>query len=236
MNTVQFSAWALVTGNALIIKASEQDPLASTAAIRLLQQAGLPDGVLNLVHGRADVVKHLIAHPSVVAVSCITSSPTARAIYGAAAAAGKRVQANGGAKNPIVVAPDADLDRAAAGIVSSSYGMAGQRCLAGSRVVVVGDVYGDLMDRVVALADQLVVGDGMAEGVTMGRSSAPRARSGSWRRWGRRRIWVRRSSSMVGTCSRWVGRGRRTAISSGRRSLPIWIRGTGWRVGSCSVR
>ena len=168
MNTVQFSAWALVTGNALIIKASEQDPLASTAAIRLLQQAGLPDGVLNLVHGRADVVKHLIAHPSVVAVSCITSSPTARAIYGAAAAAGKRVQANGGAKNPIVVAADADLDRAAAGIVSSSYGMAGQRCLAGSRVVVVGDVYGDLMDRVVALADQLVVGDGMDEGVTMG--------------------------------------------------------------------
>ncbi|WP_283542939.1 aldehyde dehydrogenase family protein, partial [Rhodococcoides fascians] len=69
MNTVQFSAWALVTGNALIIKASEQDPLASTAVIRLLQQAGLPDGVLNLVHGRADVVKHLIAHPSVVAVS-----------------------------------------------------------------------------------------------------------------------------------------------------------------------
>ena len=121
-----------------------------------------------MVHGRADVVKHLIAHPSVVAVSCITSSPTARAIYGAAAAAGKRVQANGGAKNPIVVAPDADLDRAAAGIVSSSYGMAGQRCLAGSRVVVVGDVYCDLMDRVVALADQLVVGDGMAEGVTMG--------------------------------------------------------------------
>ncbi|WP_276138908.1 aldehyde dehydrogenase family protein [Rhodococcus sp. T2V] len=168
MNTVQFSAWALVTGNALIIKASEQDPLASIAVIRLLQQAGLPDGVLSLVHGRADVVQYLVAHRSVAAVSCITSSPTARAIYAAAAAAGKRVQANGGAKNPIVVAPDADVDRAAAGIVSSSFGMAGQRCLAGSRVVVVGDVYGDLMDRVVALADQLVVGDGAVEGVTMG--------------------------------------------------------------------
>ncbi|MBV6759798.1 aldehyde dehydrogenase family protein [Rhodococcus opacus] len=168
MNTVQFSAWALVTGNALIIKASEQDPLASSAAIRLLQRAGLPDGVLSLVHGRVDVVQHLIGHPSVAAVSCITSSPTARAIYAAAASAGKRVQANGGAKNPIVVAPDADLDKAAAGIVSSSFGMAGQRCLAGSRVVVVGDVYDELMARVVALADELVVGDGAVEGVSMG--------------------------------------------------------------------
>jgi malonate-semialdehyde dehydrogenase (acetylating) / methylmalonate-semialdehyde dehydrogenase len=168
MNTVQFSAWALVTGNALIIKASEQDPIASTAAIRLLELAGLPAGVLNLVHGRADVVKHLISHPAVKAVSCITSSPTAKAIYEAASAAGKRVQANGGAKNPIVVAPDADLDKAAAGIISSSYGMAGQRCLAGSRVVVIGDVYDDLVERVVALANQIVVGNGLDEGVTMG--------------------------------------------------------------------
>ena len=168
MNTVQFSAWALVTGNALIIKASEQDPIASTAAIRLLQQAGLPAGVLTLVHGRADVVKYLISHPAVAAVSCITSSPTAKAIYEAASAAGKRVQANGGAKNPIVVAPDADLDKAAAGIISSSYGMAGQRCLAGSRVVVIGDIYDDLLERVVALANQIVVGNGLDDGVTMG--------------------------------------------------------------------
>ncbi|WP_280212334.1 aldehyde dehydrogenase family protein [Nocardia cyriacigeorgica] len=168
MNTVQFSAWALVTGNTLIVKASEQDPIASSAAIRLLQQAGLPAGVLNLVHGRADVVQHLIAHPSVRAVSCITSSPTAKAIYAQAAAAGKRVQANGGAKNPIVVAVDADLDRAAAGILSSSYGMAGQRCLAGSRVVVIGEVYDALMAKLVAGAEQIVVGAGADEGVTMG--------------------------------------------------------------------
>jgi malonate-semialdehyde dehydrogenase (acetylating)/methylmalonate-semialdehyde dehydrogenase len=168
MNTVQFSAWALVTGNTLVIKASEQDPIASTAVVRLLQQAGLPDGVLNLLHGRGDIVKQLITNPSVAAVSCIASSPTARAIYQAASAAGKRVQANGGAKNAIVVAPDADLDRAAEGIISSSYGMAGQRCLAGSRLLVVGDVYDDLMERVVDLADQIVVGNGLDRNVTMG--------------------------------------------------------------------
>ncbi|MEU6561613.1 aldehyde dehydrogenase family protein [Nocardia nova] len=168
MNTVQFSSWALVTGNTLIIKASEQDPIASSAAIRLLQEAGLPAGVLNLVHGRADVVKHLIAHPAVRAVSCITSSPTAKAIYESAAAAGKRVQANGGAKNPIVVASDADLDRAAAGVISSAYGMAGQRCLAGSRVIVIGDVYDELLNKVVALAEKIVVGSGRDEAVTMG--------------------------------------------------------------------
>ncbi|ORA82732.1 aldehyde dehydrogenase family protein [Mycobacterium malmoense] len=168
MNTVQFSAWALVTGNTLVIKASEQDPVASSNAIRLLHQAGLPDGVLSLVHGRADIVKHLISHPSVRAVSCITSSPTARAIYATAAAAGKRVQANGGAKNPIVVASDADLDKAATGIISSAYGMAGQRCLAGSRLVVLSDIYDDLMERVVNRANELVVGSGLDDGVSMG--------------------------------------------------------------------
>ena len=168
MNTVQFSSWALVTGNSLIIKASEQDPIASSNAIRLLQQAGLPDGVLSLVHGRADVVKHLITHPDVAAVSCITSSPTAKAIYASASAAGKRVQANGGAKNPIVVAPDADLDKAADGVLASTFGMAGQRCLAGTRLVVIGDIYDDLMRRIVDRANALVVGNGLDEGVTMG--------------------------------------------------------------------
>lgn len=168
MNPVQFSAWALVCGNTLVIKASEQDPVASSAAIGLLQQAGLPAGVLSIVHGHADVANRLVTHPAVAAVSSITSSPTAHAIYKAAAAEGKRVQANGGAKNPIVVAPDADLDRAANGIVASAYGMAGQRCLAASRLVVVGDVYDDLINRVVGAANALVLGNGLNEGVTLG--------------------------------------------------------------------
>jgi len=168
MNPSQFSAWALVTGNTLVVKASEQDPLASTMAIGLLQESGIPDGVLNLIHGRADASKRLIEHPKVAAVSCITSSPTAKAIYTTASAAGKRVQANGGAKNPIVVAEDADLDLAATGIVQSAFGMAGQRCLAGSRVVVVGGVYDALLERVSDLADELVIGAGSDDGTTLG--------------------------------------------------------------------
>ncbi|GEE01655.1 methylmalonate-semialdehyde dehydrogenase (acylating) [Gordonia spumicola] len=167
MNTVQFTSWALVTGNTLIIKASEADPIASTTVLGLIQDA-LPKGVLNLVHGHADIVKHMIAHPSVQAVSCITSSPTAKAIYAAAAQAGKRVQANGGAKNPIVIAEDADIDVAVNGIIMSAYGMAGQRCLAGDRLVVIGDVYDKLLPALTTAIDAIVTGDGAVEGVTMG--------------------------------------------------------------------
>ncbi|WP_033294120.1 aldehyde dehydrogenase family protein [Amycolatopsis jejuensis] len=168
MNPAQFTAWSLVCGNTLVLKVSEQDPLASTHLVRILQEAGLPAGVLNLVHGNADTVLRLVTHPAVAAVSCITSTPVARAIYVAAAAEGKRVQANGGAKNPIVVADDADLEAAAAGIVASAYGMAGQRCLAGTRIIAQDGVYAELLDRVVDLASGLVVGSGRDEKTTMG--------------------------------------------------------------------
>lgn len=168
MNPTQFSAWALVCGNTLVLKASEQDPLASTHLVSLLQESGLPEGVLSLLHGQADVAKRLITHPEVAAVSCITSSPTARAVYEAATAAGKRVQANGGASNPIVVAEDADLEQAAEGIVTSAFGMAGQRCLAASRVIAVGDIHDRLLNRVVELASNLVLGDGHDPATTMG--------------------------------------------------------------------
>ncbi|MFG2658484.1 aldehyde dehydrogenase family protein [Streptomyces sp. NPDC048425] len=168
MNPSQFSAWALVTGNTLVVKPSEQDPLASTAVIRLLQQAGLPDGVLNLVHGRADVAQRLIDHPDVTAVSCITSSPVAKAVHARASALGKRVQANGGAKNPIVVTADADLDLAAEGIVASAFGMAGQRCLAGTRIIAFDEVYDQVVAKVAALTDKLVMGSGFDAGTTLG--------------------------------------------------------------------
>ncbi|WP_425839932.1 CoA-acylating methylmalonate-semialdehyde dehydrogenase [Streptomyces fractus] len=168
MNPSQFTAWALVTGNTIVVKPSEQDPLASTAVIRLLQEAGLPDGVLNLVHGRADVAQRLIDHPDVAAVSCITSSPVAKAVYERASALGKRVQANGGAKNPIVVAADADLDLAAEGIVTSAYGMAGQRCLAGTRIIAVDTAYEQIVEKVAALSDKLVVGGGADAGSSLG--------------------------------------------------------------------
>lgn len=178
MNPTMFAGWALVSGNTLVLKPSETDPLASTAAYRVLQLAGLPDGVLNLVHGRADVAQHLIGHSDVSAVSCITSTPVAKAIYLQASAAGKRVQANGGAKNPIVVAADADLELAAEGIVSSAFGMSGQRCLAGTRIVVEGDRHDELVDRVAALTDKLVLGSGFDKETTMGPvvSAASKAR------------------------------------------------------------
>ncbi|UUW91432.1 CoA-acylating methylmalonate-semialdehyde dehydrogenase [Pimelobacter simplex] len=168
MNPSQFSAWALVTGNTLVLKGSEQDPIATTSVVRLLNDAGLPPGVLNLVHGRADAAQRLIDHPDVVAVSCITSSPVAKAIFERASLAGKRVQANGGAKNPIVVAPDADLDLAAEGVVTSAFGMAGQRCLAGTRIIAVGDIYDELVEKIAVLSDKLVVGAGADPGTTLG--------------------------------------------------------------------
>lgn len=178
MNPSQFSAWALVTGNTLVVKPSEQDPMATTALFHLFAEAGLPDGVLNLVHGRAEVSRRLVDHPSVAAVSCITSTPTAKAIHARASSLGKRVQANGGAKNPILVASDADLELAAEGIVTSAFGMAGQRCLAGTRIVALDDVYAELVDRVAALTDQLVLGAGLDGGTTMGPviSAASKAR------------------------------------------------------------
>lgn len=168
MNPSMFISWALVTGNTVIIKPSEQDPMATTALFKAFQVAGLPKGVINLVHGNADAVRRLIAHEKVVAVSCITSTPVAKAIYEQASALGKRVQANGGAKNPIVVADDADLDLAAAGIVSSAFGMAGQRCLAGTRIVAFEGIYDELIEKVAKLSDELVVGAGRDEGTTMG--------------------------------------------------------------------
>ncbi|WP_459983028.1 aldehyde dehydrogenase family protein [Nocardioides sp. AN3] len=168
MNPSQFTAWALVTGNTLVLKGSEQDPIATTSVVRLLQDSGLPDGVLNLVHGRADVAQRLIDHPAVAAISCITSSPVAKAIYERGVLQGKRVQANGGAKNSIVVCADADIDLAAEGIVTSAFGMAGQRCLAGTRIIAVGDVHDELVEKVALRVDKLALGSGFDGGTSMG--------------------------------------------------------------------
>lgn len=167
MNPTLFVGWALVTGNTLVVKPSEQDPLASTHALRLLAE-GLPDGVLNVVQGRADVSQHLVSHPGVAVVSCITSTPVARSIYRTATQLGKRVQANGGAKNPIVIAADADLDAAAEGVITSAFGMAGQRCLAGTRIIVERPVYDEVVERVARLSDELVLGSGFDPETTLG--------------------------------------------------------------------
>jgi malonate-semialdehyde dehydrogenase (acetylating)/methylmalonate-semialdehyde dehydrogenase len=139
---------AIACGNAVILKPSEKDPSASNRLAELWAQAGLPDGVLNVVHGDRVAVERLIEHPSVAALSFVGSTPVARAIYEGGSRHGKRVQALGGAKNHMLVLPDADLDLAADAAVSAGYGSAGERCMAISVVVAVGDVADRLLPKI----------------------------------------------------------------------------------------
>jgi malonate-semialdehyde dehydrogenase (acetylating)/methylmalonate-semialdehyde dehydrogenase len=160
--------FAIACGNTFILKPSEKVPLTATRAVELLDDAGLPAGVLNLVHGGKQAVDALLRHPLVKAVSFVGSTPVARHIYTTAAAAGKRVQALGGAKNHLVVMPDADMPKAVEAIIGSAFGAAGERCLAGSVLVTVGDAAGPLLDLLVKRTQGLVVGDGSEAGVEMG--------------------------------------------------------------------
>lgn len=168
MNPSMFAAWAIVCGNTLVVKPSEQTPMVTNLLFDLFRRAGVPDGVLNIVHGGQALGERLVSHPQVRAVSCITSSPVAKAIYMNGTAHGKRVQANGGGKNPYVVLPDANIDRAIEGIADAAFGMAGQRCLAASRCIVVGDIYDDFIDKLIARARQYVLGGGRHPDATMG--------------------------------------------------------------------
>jgi malonate-semialdehyde dehydrogenase (acetylating)/methylmalonate-semialdehyde dehydrogenase len=163
-----FWPYAVATGNTFVLKPSEQDPLTHQRVVELATEAGLPAGVLNVVHGGREVVESLLDHPEVVGVSFVGSSRVARAVYARAGSTGKRVQALGGAKNHMLVLPDADLDVVTDAIVSSVFGSAGQRCLAGSVVVGVADAYGEVRDRVVAAAAHLKVGRGLDEDTFMG--------------------------------------------------------------------
>ena len=131
---------AIACGNTFVLKPSEKVPFTAIRLAELLKEAGLPDGVFNLVHGAKDVVTRLCTHPDVAAVSFVGSTPIAKIVYETATQHGKRVQAAGGAKNVMVVMPDADLDSTVRAIIGASYGCAGQRCMAGSTVLAVGDV------------------------------------------------------------------------------------------------
>ena len=159
---------ALACGNTFVLKPSEKDPSASMLAARLLTDAGLPDGVLNVVHGDKPAVDAMLAHPGIAAVSFVGSTPIARYVYETATAAGKRVQALGGAKNHAVVLPDADLDGAADALIGAAYGSAGERCMAISAVVAVGDAGDAIVSRLRDRATALCVGPGDREGVDMG--------------------------------------------------------------------
>jgi len=163
-----FLPFAVATGNTFLIKPSEQVPLTQRLIAGLLERCGLPPGVVNLVNGGREVVEGICDHPGIRAVSFVGSTPVAKAVYRRGTAAGKRVQALGGAKNFVVVMPDADFDRAMSVVTESFYGCAGERCLAGSVLVPVGSAHAEARDRLAASARSLRVGDGMDPGVSMG--------------------------------------------------------------------
>ena len=159
---------AIACGNAFVLKPSERDPSASMLVARLWQEAGLPDGVFTVVHGGKDVVDALLDHPDVAAVSFVGSTPIARYVHARGTAAGKRVQALGGAKNHAVVLPDADLDSAADNLVAAAFGSAGERCMAVSAAVAVGPVGDALVGAVAERAKAVPVGPGTDPASGMG--------------------------------------------------------------------
>src|ERR671933_568523 len=159
---------ALACGNTFVLKPSEKDPSASLLMAELLQEAGVPDGVFNVVHGDKVAVDALLEHPDVGAISFVGSTPIARYIYTTATSHGKRCQALAGAKNHMVVLPDADVDMAADAAVSAGYGSAGERCMAISVVVTVGDVAEPLIEAIKERIPKIKVGNGMEPDVEMG--------------------------------------------------------------------
>ena len=159
---------AIACGNTFVLKPSEKDPSTSLMVAEMLAEAGLPDGVFNVVHGDKVAVDALLTHPDVQAISFVGSTPIASYIYETGTAHGKRVQALGGAKNHMIVLPDADMDLAADAAVSAGFGSAGERCMAISVVVTVGDAADQLMPEVEVRLAELKVAPGDAEGAQMG--------------------------------------------------------------------
>jgi malonate-semialdehyde dehydrogenase (acetylating)/methylmalonate-semialdehyde dehydrogenase len=159
---------ALACGNTFVLKPSEKDPSASILTAQLLKEAGVPDGVFNVIHGDKVAVDRLLEHPDVTAVSFVGSTPIARYVYETGTQQGKRDQALGGAKNHMIVLPDADIEMAADAAVSAAYGSAGERCMAVSQVVAVGDVADPLIAAIKARIPKVKVGDGLEPDSEMG--------------------------------------------------------------------
>jgi malonate-semialdehyde dehydrogenase (acetylating) / methylmalonate-semialdehyde dehydrogenase len=160
--------FALAAGNTFILKPSEKVPLTPTRLAELLMEAGVPEGVFQVIHGAKETVDALLHHPLVKAVSFVGSTPIAKYIYTTAAAQGKRVQALGGAKNHLVVMPDADMPKTVEAIIGSAFGAAGERCLAGSILVPVGEAAEPLLQLLTEKTRRMTVGDGSREGTGMG--------------------------------------------------------------------
>jgi malonate-semialdehyde dehydrogenase (acetylating)/methylmalonate-semialdehyde dehydrogenase len=163
-----FLPTAITCGNTFVLKPSPQTPLSMDILFEILDELSLPEGVVNLVHGGTEAAGAVMEHPDVVGVSFVGSTPVARIVYETCAKHGKRVQAQGGAKNYIAVMPDADMSASVANIMGSAYGCAGQRCLAGSVVVAVGDAYEPLKAELLKRASSLRVGYGLDETTQMG--------------------------------------------------------------------
>jgi malonate-semialdehyde dehydrogenase (acetylating) / methylmalonate-semialdehyde dehydrogenase len=163
-----FLPYAIACGNTFVLKPSERVPLTMRRAFELLEQTGLPKGVVNLINGGKDVVNALIDHPKVRAVSFVGSTPVARHVYGRAGANGKRAQCQGGAKNHVIILPDADMNMATQIVSDSAFGCAGQRCLAVSVAVTVGEAQRTFRDSIADSAASLRVGSGLDENTQMG--------------------------------------------------------------------
>ncbi len=183
-----FLPFAIACGNTFVLKPSEQVPLTQQIAFEELHALGLPPGVVNLVNGGREIVESILEHPGIDAVSFVGSAPVARIVYERSAKAGKRVQALGGAKNHMVVMPDAVIDKTVDGILGSAFGAAGQRCMAGSVVVTVGDAHEQLMPPLIEASRALRVGDGLDEGSDVGPVISCGARD-------RIRDWIERGES-----------------------------------------
>jgi malonate-semialdehyde dehydrogenase (acetylating)/methylmalonate-semialdehyde dehydrogenase len=187
-----FLPFAIACGNTFVLKPSEQVPLTQQIAFEELHELGLPAGVVNLVNGSREVVEGILDHPGIDAVSFVGSAPVAKLVYERAAKAGKRVQALGGAKNHMVVMPDALIDETVNGIIGSAFGAAGQRCMAGSVVVTVGEAHDRLLKPLVAATEALSVGDGQSEATDVGPVISCTARD-------RIREWIDRGVADGGT-------------------------------------
>ncbi|HTA86439.1 MAG TPA: CoA-acylating methylmalonate-semialdehyde dehydrogenase [Silvibacterium sp.] len=177
MTPFWFLPYAIATGNTLVLKPSERVPLTMQKVFSLLEKTGLPKGVVNLVNGGRAAAETLVDHPKVRAVSFVGSTPAARAVYARAGANGKRAQCQGGAKNHVIVLPDADMEMATQIISDSAFGCAGQRCLAVSVAVTVGEAQHSFRDAIAAAAAKLKVGNGLDEGVQMGPVISSQSRS-----------------------------------------------------------
>lgn len=163
-----FLPYAIATGNTVILKPSERTPLTMNLVMELIDQLKFPSGVINLINGGADTVNAILDHPLVKTVSFVGSTNVARHVYSRAAANGKRVQAQGGAKNPIIVLPDADLEVSTRIIADSAFGCAGQRCLAASLAITVGDARNTFTEAISDAANERTVGFGMESDIQMG--------------------------------------------------------------------